>query len=107
MKYEGTKDYTFDIDANGIEAEKKTPKMTYKGFKGYMPTVGHFSENGFVIGNKFKKVINPLETATSPLLAIVSDRCPREKESPRPVPIVARIKARSSTTVRAMESSLP
>jgi len=32
MKYDGIKGYTLDIDATGIEAEKQTAKMTYKGF---------------------------------------------------------------------------
>ena len=46
MKYDDIKDYTLDIDATGIEAEKQTARMTYKGFKGYMPIVGHLAENG-------------------------------------------------------------
>jgi len=54
MKYDGIKDYTLDIDATGIEAEKQTAKMTYKGFKGYMPIVGHIAENGLVLGDEFR-----------------------------------------------------
>lgn len=30
LKYDGIKRYTLDIDATGIEAEKKSAKMTYK-----------------------------------------------------------------------------
>ena len=55
MKHDGIKDYTLDIDATGIEAEKALAKMTYKGFKGYMPMVGHLSENGLVIGDEFRE----------------------------------------------------
>jgi hypothetical protein len=55
MKYDGIKYYTLDIDATGIEAEKQTAKMTYKGFKGYMPIVGHLAENGFVVGDEFRE----------------------------------------------------
>jgi hypothetical protein len=55
MKYDGIKGYTLDIDATGIEAEKQTAKMTYKGFKGYMPIVGHLAENGLVLGDEFRQ----------------------------------------------------
>jgi hypothetical protein len=55
MKYDGIKGYTLDIDATGIEAEKQTAKMTYKGFKGYMPIVGHLAENGLVLGDEFRE----------------------------------------------------
>jgi len=39
---EGIADYTLDIDATGIEAEKEPAKKTCKGYRGYMPIVGHF-----------------------------------------------------------------
>ena len=55
MKYDGVKDYTLDIDATGIVAEKQSAKMTYKGFKGYMPIVGHIAENGLVLGDEFRE----------------------------------------------------
>jgi hypothetical protein len=54
MKGDGIKGYTLDIDATGIEAEKQTAKMTYKGFKGYMPIVGHLAENSLVLGDEFR-----------------------------------------------------
>jgi hypothetical protein len=55
MKYDGIKGYTLDIDATGIEADKQTAKMTYKGFKGYMPMVGHLAENGLIVGDEFRE----------------------------------------------------
>ena len=55
MKYDGIKGYTLDIDATGIETEKQTAKMTYKGFKGYMPIVGHLAENGLVVEDEFRE----------------------------------------------------
>lgn len=55
MKYDGIKGYTLDIDATGIEAEKQSAKMTYKGFKGYMPIVGHLAENGLIVGDEFRE----------------------------------------------------
>jgi hypothetical protein len=55
MRYDGITGYTLDIDATGIEAEKQTAKMTYKGFKGYMPIVGHLAENGLIVGDEFRE----------------------------------------------------
>lgn len=55
MKYDGITGYTLDIDATGIEAEKQLAKMTYKGFKGYMPIVGNIAENGLVLGDEFRE----------------------------------------------------
>lgn len=54
LKYDGIKGYTLDIDATGIEAEKESAKMTYKGYPGYMPMVGHLAENGLVLGDEFR-----------------------------------------------------
>lgn len=55
MKYDGLTGYTLDIDATGICAEKQSAQMTYKGFKGYMPMVGHLAENGLVVGDEFRE----------------------------------------------------
>lgn len=55
MKKDGIKGYTLDIDATGIAAEKESAKMTYKGFKGYMPIVGHIAENSLVLGDEFRE----------------------------------------------------
>jgi TusA-related sulfurtransferase len=55
MKKEETEGYTLDIDATGIEAEKESAKVTYKGYKGYMPIVGHLAENGLIIGDEFRE----------------------------------------------------
>lgn len=54
-RYDGIKAYTLDIDATAIEAEKESAKMTYKGFRGYMPIVGHIAENGLVLGDEFRE----------------------------------------------------
>ena len=54
-RYDGVKGYTLDIDATGIVAEKQSAKMTYKGFKGYMPIVGHIAENALVLGDEFRE----------------------------------------------------
>ncbi len=48
-------DYTLDIDATQIVAEKETARLTYKGERGYMPIVGHLAENGLIIGEEFRQ----------------------------------------------------
>ncbi len=55
IKHDSIKGYTLDIDATGIVAEKESAKMTYKGFKGYMPIVGHIAENGLALGDEFRE----------------------------------------------------
>ncbi len=55
VKKERVKGYTLDIDATGIESEKESAKMTYKGYTGYMPMVGHLAENGLVVGDEFRE----------------------------------------------------
>lgn len=55
LKRDGVKGYALDIDATGIEAEKASVKMTYKGYQGYMPMVGHLAENGLILGDEFRE----------------------------------------------------
>jgi len=55
LKKKAEKGYTLDIDATGIESEKESAKMTYKGYSGYMPMVGHLAENGLVVGDEFRE----------------------------------------------------
>jgi hypothetical protein len=55
LKYDGVDQYTLDIDATGIQAEKRSAKMTYKGYVGYIPILGHLAENGLIIGDEFRE----------------------------------------------------
>ncbi len=54
LRPEKTRQFTLDIDATQIVAEKKSAKYTYKGELGYMPIVGHLAENGLVVGEEFR-----------------------------------------------------
>ncbi len=54
LNREGRTDYTLDIDATQIVAEKKSAKKTYKGEIGYMPILGHLAENGLVVDDEFR-----------------------------------------------------
>lgn len=55
LNQDSIKDYTLDIDASQIIAEKEEAKSTYKGERGYMPIVGHLAENGIVLGDEFRE----------------------------------------------------
>lgn len=52
---EDRSEYTLDIDATQIVAEKETAKWTYQGEKGYMPLVGTLAENGLIVGEEFRE----------------------------------------------------
>ena len=54
LKRTGKKEFTLDIDATQIVAEKQSAKVTYKGEQGYMPIVGHIQETGMVIHEEFR-----------------------------------------------------
>lgn len=55
LKYVNINNYTLDIEATVIEAEKESAKITYKGFKGYIPALGCLAENGLLIGDEFRE----------------------------------------------------
>ena len=48
-------DFTLDIDAMEIEAEKEEAHYTYKGNKGYMPLAGFIPELDWCLGYEFRE----------------------------------------------------
>lgn len=54
LKKETRNEYTLDIDATQIIAEKEAAHWTYQGEKGYMPLVGTLAENGLIVGDEFR-----------------------------------------------------
>jgi len=48
-------EFTLDIDAMGIEAEKREAAYTYKGHKGYMPLMGFIVELDWCCGYEFRE----------------------------------------------------
>ena len=55
LQDDGISSYTLDMDATGIEAQKHSARVTYKGYRGYMPMVGHLAENGLIVGDEFRQ----------------------------------------------------
>jgi len=47
--------FTLDIDASGIEAQKRHALHTYLGYKGYMPMLGFIPELDWCIGYEFRE----------------------------------------------------
>ena len=54
LERDGFSEYTLDIDATQIVAQKRDARLTYKGERGYMPIVGHLAENGLAIADEFR-----------------------------------------------------
>jgi hypothetical protein len=48
-------DYTLDMDAMQVEAEKYDARFTYQGKKGYMPMLGYLFEPGICIHDEFRE----------------------------------------------------
>ncbi len=80
MHYDGIKGYTLDIDATGIMAQKEEAKMSYKGFKGYMPMVGHLVENGMVVGDEFREGNDPPSARNLKFIKHCRKQLPKGKE---------------------------
>ena len=57
IKKEDIAEYTLDIDATEIIAEKRECMYTYKNNKGYMPMLGFLFENGICLYNEFREDI--------------------------------------------------
>lgn len=55
LRQDERSDYTLDIDASQIVAEKHEAQYTYKGEKGYMPITGHIAELGLAAGHEFRE----------------------------------------------------
>lgn len=79
LKYDGITGYILDIDATGIQAEKKLAKMTYKGYRGYMPILGHLAENGLVIGDEFREGNNAPASRNLEFIKYCKQQLPRNK----------------------------
>lgn len=55
LKRMATADYTLDVDATVIEAEKQEAQWTYKKVKGYQPILGFLAENGVCLAHEFRE----------------------------------------------------
>jgi hypothetical protein len=78
-KRTGTPDYTLDVDATVIEAEKKAAKMTYKGVLGYQPQLGYLAEDGICLTHEFRQGNVPAQSGMLRFLKRCGRLCPKIK----------------------------
>jgi hypothetical protein len=55
LRRDERKDYTLDMDAMQVEAEKHDAQFTYQGRKGYMPMLGYLFEPGICVYDEFRE----------------------------------------------------
>ena len=55
LRREGITEYTLDVDATQIEAEKQEAQWTYQGVKGYMPMLGFLLETPVCLYEEFRE----------------------------------------------------
>jgi len=90
MKRESVKDYTLDIDASQIYAEKHTAHYSYKNEKGYMPMLGHLTENGLIIHEEFREGNEAPASRNREFIQACKTNMPKRKR-------IARLRADSAT----------
>jgi len=78
-KRTGTADYTLDVDATVIEAEKKEAEMTYKGLRGYQPQLGYLAETGLCLTHEFRAGNVPAQSGALRFLRRCRRLCPKIK----------------------------
>jgi len=75
-KRTGTADYTLDVDATVVEAEKKAAEMTYKGLRGYQPQLGYLAEDGICLSHEFRAGNIPAQSGALRFLKRCRRLCP-------------------------------
>lgn len=55
LRRDGVSDYTLDVDATLIEAEKRDAQWSYQGVKGYMPLLGFLFETPICLVDEFRE----------------------------------------------------
>jgi hypothetical protein len=74
-----TPEYTLDIDATVIEAEKKEAAWTYKKVKGYQPILGFLAETGVCLAHEFREGNVPAQSGALRFLKRCVRLCPKIK----------------------------
>jgi hypothetical protein len=72
-----TPEYTLDVDATVIEAEKKEAEWTYKKVKGYQPLLAFLAENGVMLTHEFRKGNVPAQGGGLKFLKRCLRLCPK------------------------------
>lgn len=83
LKKTGRKEFTLDIDATQIIAEKRSAKLTYKGEYGYMPILGHIAETGMVVHDEFREGNISPQSRNLPFIKACCGKMPNRKQIKR------------------------
>lgn len=79
LKREARTEYTLDVDATVIEAEKQDAKWTYKKEKGYQPMLGFLFEAGLVLCDEFRDGNVPAQAGAVEFLKRCQEEMPQGK----------------------------
>jgi hypothetical protein len=72
-------EYTLDVDATVIEAEKKEAEWTYKKVKGYQPMLGFLAETGVCLRHEFREGNVPAQSGVLEFVKECFRLCPKIK----------------------------
>ena len=72
-------EYTVDVDATVIEAEKKEAQWTYKKVKGYQPIMGFLAEEGACLTHEFREGNVAAQSGAVGFLRRCLNLCPKIK----------------------------
>lgn len=79
VKRMGVPDYTLDVDATIIKAEKEEAEMTYKGMPGYQPQLGFLAEIGVCLSQEFRQGNVPAQSDAVRFIKRCRRLCPTIK----------------------------
>ncbi|MGB8953582.1 MAG: IS1380 family transposase [Candidatus Aminicenantales bacterium] len=77
LKRLATPNYTLDVDATVIEAEKREAEWTYKKVKGYQPMLGFLAEVGVCLREEFREGNVPAQSGVLEFLKDCIQLCPK------------------------------
>ncbi|MGB9005475.1 MAG: IS1380 family transposase [Candidatus Aminicenantales bacterium] len=72
-------EYTLDVDATVIEAEKQEARWTYKKVRGYQPILGFLAESGVCVAHEFREGNVAAQSRAVKFVRRCLKRCPKIK----------------------------
>jgi len=79
MRRDARTEYTLDVDATVIEAEKEEAQWTYKKEKGYQPLLGFLFELGLILADEFRDGNVPAGAGAVEFLEVCQQMMPKGK----------------------------
>lgn len=79
LRRDARTEYTLDVDATVIEAEKEATQWTYKKEKGYQPLLGFLFELGLILADEFRDGNVPAGAGALEFLELCQQMMPKGK----------------------------